>query len=140
LNNKNKIDDFKNFINRKFLLKNSFKKKKYISKISISSINTNFYKDLNILGPFGVGNMNPVFLIEQVKVYKTKIINDKYISFFIKSKTGKFIPAISFRHMESKINKNILNNKNYMNVLVQIKENLWNNKKNLQLILYDIIV
>ena len=46
---------------------------------------------------------------------------------------------ISFNHLDSDINKSILFNKNKISLIVQIKENLWNNKKSLQLIVSDVI-
>jgi single-stranded-DNA-specific exonuclease len=78
-------------------------------------------------------------LIENIKVINPKIINNKYVSFFAKSKSNKLISAISFNLLESEISGHLLNNKNTLNLIVQLKENLWNNKKSLQLIVLDII-
>ena len=71
---------------------------------------------------------------------KVKIIKDKYLSFFVKSKSGKMMKAISFNILQSDITKILINSKNEMHLIVQIKENLWNNKKSLQLIVLDLIM
>ena len=136
---KDKINLFKKFINSKFLDKNSTLSNNFLSKISLTAINNEFFDDINKTGPFGSENTNPIFLVENIKVLKPKIVNNKYVSFFAKSKSNKMIPAISFNLLESKTNEHLLNNKNPLNMLIQLKENLWNNKKTLQLIVLDII-
>ena len=134
-----KINDFINYINKEYDKFNFKLKKEYISKISASLINSKFYNSLNKLSPYGEGNSNPIFLLENIKVIKPKVINDKFVSFYTKTSYGKLIPSISFNFLDSELNKTLLNNKNRMNLVVQIKENNWNNKKNLQLLVLDSI-
>ncbi len=137
---KNKIKDFETFINdigKKIIKKKS---KTYISKVSINAINNTFYKDLKKLEPYGQENPNPFFLLENVQIIKPKILKNDFLSFFVKSNSGKLIKGISFSLLESEVGKNILYNKNKMSLIIQIKENLWNNKKNLQIIVSDIIL
>ncbi len=134
--NISKFRDYINLIYDKQKLNNS---RKYISKISFNSINFRFYENLKVLAPFGSKNNEPFFLIENIKIIKPKIIKNKYVSFYAKSKYGKSLQAISFNHLDSDINKSILFNKNKISLIVQIKENLWNNKKSLQLIVSDVI-
>ena len=57
----------------------------------------------------------------------------------LKSNNGKIIPSITFNFLESNIGRTILYYKNNVNLIVQIKENIWNNKKNLQLMVIDMI-
>lgn len=136
---KSKIKEFEKFINNKFKENNIFINNKYISKISLNAVNVDFYNDLKKLAPFGSGNPNPIFLIENVKIIKPQILKDKYVSFFIKSKFGKLIQGFSFNILESAIKRTLLYNKKELSLIVQIKENNWKNKKKLQLILLDII-
>ena len=136
---KTKIKDFEKFINKKFNEDNIILMNKFVSKLSLSAVNTDFYNDLELLAPFGSGNRRPIFLIENVKIIKPQILKDKYISFFVKSKYGKMIQGFSFNILESAINSTLLNDKNQLNLIVQLKQNTWKNKKKLQLILLDII-
>ncbi len=136
---KEKIKNFKEYINKSFKKEKISTNQEYISKISLNLINNKFYNDIKVLEPFGSGNENPIFFIENVKIHKPKIIKNNLISFFIKSKTGKMIPSISFNFLESNIGRTILYYKNNVNLIVQIKENIWNNKKNLQLMVIDMI-
>lgn len=136
---KNNISIFKDFIEKKYLENNLIFKKNFISKISLNAINNPFYDDLKKIGPFGAKNEEPIFLIENVKIINPKILLNKYISFFVKTKSGKLISAISFNILESELSRNLLNNQNEMGLFIKIKENIWNNKKNLQLIVVDAI-
>ena len=59
-----------------------------------------------------------------------QLLKLKFLSFYLKSKSSKLFPAISFNNLESIITKMLMYNKNEFSVIVQIKENQWNNKKN----------
>ena len=136
---KEKLNQFKNFIydkcNKNFTKSNL----KFLLKLSFTALNNNLITDLSKLKPYGEDNFNPYFLIENVKIIKTKILNNQFISCFLKNRSGKLLNAISFSILKSNISYNILNNKNEVNIIVQIKENFWKNKKNIQVIIIDII-
>ncbi len=111
----------------------------YLSKISLTALNKSFLLDLYKIQPFGQGNANPNFLIENIKIIKPKVVNGKFISCLIKNRASKMTQAISFNILESEISNNLLNNKNELNMIIQIKENMWNNKRKIQLIIIDIL-
>ncbi len=92
------------------------------------------------MAPFGFGNPNPLFLIENLKIIKTMIINNKYINCVLKSLDGKSINSISFNFLESKISETLLNYKKEIKIIGQINQNLWNSKKNLQINIVDVII
>ena len=112
----------------------------YEMEISPSAINTEFMNNLNKLGPFGNYNFLPTFLIKDVKIIKTNVFNNKHISAIIKPRTGSTIKSICFNCINSKIGDYLLSYKNKINVIGQIQENFWNNKKSVQLNIKDIIL
>tara|TARA_B110000003_G_scaffold246155_1_gene256481 strand:- start:93 stop:467 length:375 start_codon:yes stop_codon:yes gene_type:complete len=112
----------------------------YDSEVSSSAFNQCFYEDIKKLEPFGTGNPVPTFLIKDLKVIKSKILNDKHISLILKSKTGFSIKSISFNSVHNKVGEYLINYKNTINVLGQIDENFWNNKNNLQLTIRDLVL
>ena len=116
-----------------------FSKFEYFSKISLNALNKFFLSDLRTLEPYGEGNQSPLFLIENIKIVKTKILKNNLISCYLKNKSGKVFPAISFNLFESEISNQIINNKNELNLIVQLSENFWNNKKNIQIFIIDIL-
>lgn len=136
-----KINIFSKFINSQYnLIYKTYNLKQFISKISLSSVNLNFFNSINKLAPFGSGNHNPLFLIENLKVFKTSIIKNKYINCVLKSLNGKSINSISFNLFDSRISEILLNYKKEIKIIGQINQNLWNNKKTLQINIVDVII
>ena len=135
---KSKFNEFKNYINKIYNAKVIKVKNYYTSIISLKSINKEFAKSINLLGPFGNKNPTPIFLIQDVKFIQIKLIKNLYISCFIK-KDSKIVKSISFNHLNSKISYEILNSKNNFDVLVKIKSNTWNNKSSIELEIIDLI-
>jgi len=139
---KNNLKTFEDFILKDFSKKNILQKHIFLYDAEVSSFafNTDFYADINKLGPFGTANPEPTFFLKGLKIIKTTILNNKHISLILKSKTGFSIRSISFNTVNSKVGEYQLNYKNDLNVLGQINENIWNNKKTLQLTIKDIII
>jgi len=135
---KSKFNEFKNYINKIYNAKVIKVKNYYTSIISLKSINKEFAKSINLLGPFGNKNPTPIFLIQNVKFIQIKFIKNLYISCFIK-KDSKIVKSISFNHLNSKISYEILNSNNNFDVLVKIKSNTWNNKSSIELEIIDLI-
>jgi single-stranded-DNA-specific exonuclease len=139
---KNNLNSFKNFIQKDFLNSKTPKANIffYDAEVSTFAFNENFYNDINKLGPFGTDNPIPTFLFKDLKIIKSTILNDKHISLILKSKIGFSIKSISFNSVNNKIGDHLLNYKHTLNVLGQINENIWNNKKTLQLIIRDVVL
>ena len=112
----------------------------YDSEVSSLAFNQDFYDNIKKLEPFGTGNSVPTFLLRDLKIIKPKIFNNKHISIILKSKTGFSIKSISFNSINTKIGEYLMSYKNNINVIGQINENIWNNKKALQLTIRDLIL
>ncbi len=139
---KTSLKKFEDFISKDFLNSGSLRDNifSYDAEVSSLAFNIDFYNDIRKLEPFGTGNNIPTFLLKDLKVIKSKVINNKHISSILKSKTGFTIKSISFDSVNNKVGEYLLNYKNNLNVLGQINENIWNNKKSLQLTIRDIIL
>ncbi len=127
----------KNLSNRSELQNHIFS---YDALISTHAFNKNFYSDIKKLEPFGNGNPNPIFLFKDLKVLKTNILNNNHLSVILKSKLGFSIKSIYFNSLNNKVGEYLLNYKKTFSVLGQINENIWNNKKVLQLTIQDLII
>ena len=139
---KNNLKNFKKFILKDFLNTGSFRDNTFLYDAEISSLafNMEFYYDIKKLEPFGTGNPTPIFLLKDLKVIKSTILNNKHISVILKSKIGFSIKSISFNSVNNKIGEYLLNYNDSLTVLGQINENIWNNKKTLQLTIRDVIL
>jgi len=140
--NKDNLKNFKDYILKDFLNTGTSTNNKFLYEAEVSShaFNQDFYDEIKKLEPFGNGNTMPTFLLKNLKIVKVTVLNDKHISLVLKSKTGFSIKSISFNIINTKLGEYLINYKNSMNVLGQINENIWNNKRTLQLTIRDIIV
>ena len=136
-NNLKLLDDF---IQNEYLKKSPHENEtnKYDIELSASALNIKFLKDINKLGPFGNFNFSPIFLIKNVKIIKSQIVNNRHISAIIKPKIGSSIKAICFNCLNTNLGVHLLNNKKNINIIGQIYENFWNNKKSISLNIKDL--
>jgi len=139
---KSNLNIFEDFILKDFSKKNITQKHIFLydAEVSLSAFNSDFYADIKKLEPFGTANPEPTFFLKGLKIIKTTILDNKHISLILKSKTGFSVKSISFNTVNSKVGEYLLNYKNDLNVIGQINENIWNNKKTLQLTIKDIIL
>jgi len=140
--NKANLKDFENYILKDFLKSNTVNNNifTYESEVSPLAFNQDFYEDIKKLEPFGTGNSVPTFMLRDLRIIKPIVLNNKHISSILKSKTGFSIKSISFNSCNTKIGEHLINYKNNINVIGQINENIWNNKKTLQLTIRDLIL
>ena len=139
---KNNLKNFNEFILKDFLDTGTSKDNIFLydAEVSALAFNEDFYNEIKKLEPFGTGNSVPTFLFKDLKIIKSKTLNNKHISLIFKSKTGFSIKSISFNSVNNKIGEYLMNYKNTLSVLGQINENIWNNKKTLQLTIRDLII
>jgi len=139
---KNKLKNFENFILTDFFNTGISKDHSFLYDAEVSSLafNIDFYNNIKNLEPYGTGNPLPIFLFRDLKVIKASILTGNHISLIFRSKVGFSIKSISFNSVNSKIGEYLLNYKKSLNVLGQINENIWNNKKTLQLTIKDIVL
>jgi single-stranded-DNA-specific exonuclease len=139
---KTNIKLLENFIQNDYLKKNPNQESlnKYDFQLSSSSIKNKLINDLNKLKPFGNYNHLPYFLINNLKVIKHDVVNNKHLSVFLKPDSGVLIKGISFNCLNTKIGHYLLSYKKKINIIAQINENVWNNKKSIQLNIKDLIL
>lgn len=136
------LKNFENYILEDFLKSNIINNNIYSYEFEVSSLafNQDFYDNIKKLEPFGTGNSVPTFMLRDLRIIKPLVLNNKHISSILKSKTGFSIKSISFNSINTKIGDHLMNYKNNINVIGQINENIWNNKKALQLTIRDLIL
>ena len=140
--NIDKFRDFliKNFENSKINDFNNFNL--YLdSIIAPSAINENFYNDIEILEPFGSGNNEPKFVIEELKVIKSDIVGNNHIKSILSGKDGTVFKSIAWNAVNSPLEKVLnKNNKRLFNAAGKMKLNEWHGQKNIEFIIEDISI
>ena len=139
------FDKFKQFIFKKFekLSNNSLNTKPlYLdSVIAPTALNIDFYKKVNMLGPFGSGNPEPRFVLENMKTVNNKIIKDKHIKSVLVGMDGSTIKTIAFNCVENEIGAYLLKkDKKLFNIAGKLSLNEWQGQSNVEFIIDDISV
>ena len=138
---KSKLNIFKSFLDTEFNKKQKNKNLfNFDSKLSIAAVNNSLISDINNLEPFGTGNPNPIFLFEDLKIKNVRVIKNKHVFNLFISRTGKSVSAICFNSLDNEIGSCLLNYKKEVNVVGYLKDNSWNNKKILQVVVLDLIL
>ena len=143
--NTTNIDKFKEFIFYKFKSVNEelIQKKPLLldSKIAPSAINLEFYDKVNVLSPFGSGNPEPKFIIENLKSINSKIVGDKHIKSILIGVEGTSIKTIAFNAIDSELAAYLLKKRNKtFNIAGKLSLNEWRGEKNVEFIIDDISV
>ena len=140
-----KIKEFKEFIFRKFksINMNLEDKKKYYydAEIAPSAVNIDFFEKINLLAPFGSGNLEPRFLIKGLNVVNSKIVGEKHIKSVLVGSDSSSIKTISFNTVNTGLSSYLLkkNRKNF-NIVGKLSLNEWRGQKNVEFIIDDISV
>ena len=140
-----KIEKFKEFIIKKFKTKIENKNDEqsiYLdSQINASAINFDFYQKIEKLSPFGSGNPEPKFLLENMKVIKSFVVGETHIKSILASKEGLTIKTISFNSYDTDLGQFLLKDKNNtFNIVGKLSLNEWKGEKNVEFIIDDISV
>ena len=76
--------------------------------ISPSAVNLEFYNKVSLLSPFGPGNPEPKFAIEDLKTINGKIVGDKHIKSVLIGKDGSIIKSIAFNAVDNDLGEYLL--------------------------------
>ena len=142
---KSKINDFKEFLFSKFEksgLSNTTNRNIYAdSIISASALNKDFFDKVDALAPFGSGNSEPKFIVENVKIVNSQIVGEKHLKVILCDRNGKTINGISFNAIGTNL-EGYLNKKSHkmINILGKMTSNNWKGKMNIEFIIDDISV
>ena len=128
--------DEKNISNFRDTLINSFSKSEaaipkdlalYLDTvIAPSAINEDFFEEINYLSPFGSGNNEPKFVVEDIKVVSSKIVGRDHISSILVGKDGTTFKGFLWNGVNSSLEP-FLNKKNKKKIDIagRLRENNW---------------
>ena len=141
----NNIEKFKDFVLKKFKNKdkNHTKKKSlYLdSVISPAALNIDFFNKINNLAPFGSGNPEPKFVIENLKTLNNKVIKNKHVKSVLLGQDGSTIKTIAFNSAGNEIGAYLLKKDNKLfNIAGKLSLNEWKGQSNVEFIIDDISV
>ena len=110
-----KIEEFREFIKKKFfkIQKNLIKTDNlfFDSKISPSALNEDFFLEINSLSPFGSGNPEPRFVIENLELLKSSVVGEKHIKALFSAPDGSVIKSVTFNAVKTNLETYLLSKK-----------------------------
>jgi single-stranded-DNA-specific exonuclease len=139
------IKKFKSFVFRKFrninLDLSGARPLLLDSIIAPSAVNIDFYNKVTLLSPFGSGNPEPKFIIEDMKTIGGKIVGEKHIKSVLIGKDGSTIKSIAFNAADNDLSAYLAkkNNKTF-NIAGKLSLNEWKGQSNVEFIIDDISV
>ena len=80
-------------------------------KIAPSAVNLDFYEKVNILSPFGSGNPEPKFYIENLKPVNSKVVGERHIKSVLIGPEGSSIKTIAFNAVDNELGAYLLKKK-----------------------------
>ena len=141
----NKIDEFREFVIKKYkkIKKNIKKQDKlmYDSKISPSALNENFFNQVNMLSPFGSGNPEPKFVIENLKLVKSQVVGENHIKALFSGEDGSTFAGVTFNATNTVLGSYLTTkNSKKINIIGKLSLNEWKGQKKVEFIIDDISV
>ena len=107
--------------------------------ISPTALNEDFYNEINSLAPFGAGNNEPKFLIENIKVISSSTIKNNHIKSIMSGKDGAIFKSFTWNAINTPLEPFLKTNKNkFINIVGKIRLNEWNGKRDIDFIIEDV--
>ena len=107
--------------------------------LSLQGVTEEFADGLAKLEPYGAGNPEPVILLKNVNIGRARLVGSGHVSCFLGSPYGGSLKAIAFRAADNEIGSAMLNgNGELFDVVGQIKTDVWQGRKTIQMIINDI--
>jgi len=142
---KENISKFRDFLIKNFNKTNlnSFKSVNlYLdSIIAPSALNEKFLEEINYLAPFGSGNSEPKFAIENINVISSNIVGNNHIKSILAGKDGSVFKGFVWNGKNSPLEP-FLNKKSnrLINLVGKMRLNEWQGKKDVEFMIEDISV
>ena len=133
---------------RNFLIKNFEKSNIDLSKnknlyldsiIAPSALNEDFYEDINCLAPFGSGNSEPRFVIENIKVISTSVVGNDHIKSILGGKDGSIFNGFVWNGKNSSLETFLSKNYNKrINIAGKMRLNHWRGVRKVEFVIEDV--
>ena len=96
---------------------------------------------MNALSPFGSGNPEPKFIVEDLKQVNSKIVGEKHIKSVLVGPEGTSLKTIAFNATDNELGAYLLKKNNKLfNIAGKLSLNEWRGEKNVEFIIDDISV
>ena len=108
--------------------------------LDIGAVNIDLLNKISLLEPYGEGNDEPIFVIQDVLLSKTILTKNGHIICKFTGKGGGHLDAVCFRAENTPIGQVLLSNKigQHYHIAGQLRIDTWNGQNKIQLIMTDV--
>ena len=93
------------------------------------------------MSPFGSGNPEPKFVVENLELLKSSVVADKHIRYLLSAPDGSAVRGIAFNAIKTNLETYLLSkNRKKFNILGKLSLNEWKGQKKVEFIIDDISV
>ncbi len=110
------------------------------SLLSVNGLNMDLANKLESLAPFGQGNAEPRFVLNNAKIIKPSVIGENHVRCFLQDVAGgKSVKAIAFRALDNELGEALLKAGSKPHYIAgHIKINRWNGQENAEFHIMDV--
>ena len=106
--------------------------------MTIEDLSFDFLEKISMMEPFGMGNKHPQFVIKNAKILSPRIVGENHISLVISDNFGNSLKTISFKAVNTKLEKILFTQKENMNFLGTASIQSWKNQNYINFQLIDV--
>lgn len=112
----------------------------YDGVLDILGANVEFIDSLSMLEPYGAGNLEPKFVIKDIRVAKASTVGMGHVKCFFTSIKGGNLNAMAFRCADSEMGMALLSGKgDLFNIVGMLRKDNWQGKNSVQFIIEDVM-
>ncbi len=109
------------------------------SVIAPSALNEEFFSEVNSLAPFGSGNSEPKFIIENIKVLSSDVVGNNHIKSTLIGKDGSVFKSFAWNAKNTPLGVYLdSKNKKEINIAGRMRLNKWKGQKKIEFMIDDI--
>ena len=109
------------------------------SIIAPSALNEVFFEQINSLAPFGSGNSEPKFVIENIKVISANTVGNNHIKSVLIGKDGTVFKSLAWNAKDGPLEPFLIKgNKKKINIAGKIRLNQWRGQRKVEFLIEDV--
>ncbi len=109
------------------------------ARLDLDDLSVAFWELLQKAGPFGPGNPEPIFLLEDVHIEDVAILKEKHVRLSLRSPArGKWIKIMGFNQVEEEVGRLVLGGMKHCHMAVRVVMNEWQGRQTAELHLVDL--
>ena len=107
-----------------------------IAKLALNEV---FFEQINSLAPFGSGNSEPKFVIENIKVISANTVGNNHIKSVLIGKDGTVFKSFAWNAKDGPLEPFLIKgNKKKINIAGKIRLNQWRGQRKVEFLIEDV--